>query len=122
MVDGMDGGIICVPTWKYASKSESKWSHISISIDSWEYTGNESSVWKEERMRCSQSSRRLWVLMPRTKEDMLKHMRSSKVSGMTQIRLDLAMQAFWNHWVAHHQWERYAQSVKDLAHRSQNLR
>ena len=92
MVDGMDGGIICLSTYKYASKSESKGSHISISIDSWEYTGNESSVWKEERMRYSQSSRRLWVLMPRTKEDMLKHMRSSKVSGMTQRRLDVAKQ------------------------------
>ena len=44
MVDGMDGGIICVSTFKYDSKSESKGSHISISIDSWEYTGNESSV------------------------------------------------------------------------------
>ena len=81
MVDGMDGGMICVSTWKYYSKSESKGSHISISIDSWEYTGNESSVWKEEIRRCSKYSRRLWVLMPRTKEDMLKHMRSSKVSG-----------------------------------------
>ena len=30
--------------------------------------------------------------MPRTKEDMLKHMRSSKVSGMTQRRLDVAKQ------------------------------
>ena len=44
MVDGMDGGIICVSTCKYDSKSESKGSHISISIDSWEYTGNESSI------------------------------------------------------------------------------
>ena len=43
MVDGMDGGIICVLTYKYASKSKSKGSHISISIDSWEYTSNESS-------------------------------------------------------------------------------
>ena len=31
--------------------------------------------------------------MPITKEDILKHMRSSKVSGMTQIRLDVAKQA-----------------------------
>ena len=83
MVYGMDGGIICVSTCKYAYKSESKGSHISISIDSWEYTGNESFVWKEERMRCSQSSRRLWVLMPRTMEEILKHMISSKVSVMT---------------------------------------
>ena len=30
--------------------------------------------------------------MPRTKEEMLKHLRSSKVSGMTHIRLDLAKQ------------------------------
>ena len=44
MVDGMDGGMICVSTYKYASKTESKGSHIIISIDSWEYTGNESSV------------------------------------------------------------------------------
>ena len=44
MVDGMDGGMICVSTYKYSSKSESKGSHISISVDSWEYTGNESSV------------------------------------------------------------------------------
>ena len=44
MVDGMDGGMICVSTYKYASKPESKGSHISISIDSWEYTGNESFV------------------------------------------------------------------------------
>ena len=33
--------------------------------------------------------------MPRTKEEMLKHMRSSKVSGMPQIRLDLAKQTSW---------------------------
>ena len=45
MVDDMDGGMICVSTWKYDSKSESKGSHISILVDSWEYTGNESSVW-----------------------------------------------------------------------------
>ena len=95
MVGGMDGGIICVSTWKYASKSEYKGSHISISIDSWEYIGNESSVWKEEIMRCSKSSRRIWVLIPRTKEDMLKHMRSSKVSGMTQRRLDVAKKTSW---------------------------
>ena len=31
--------------------------------------------------------------MPRTREDMLKHMISSKVSGMTHIRLDLAKQS-----------------------------
>ena len=92
MVYGMDGGMICVSNWKYSSKSESKGSHISISIDSWKYTSNESSVWKEERMRCSQYSRSLWVLMSRTKEDMLKHMISSKVSGMAQIRLYLAKQ------------------------------
>ena len=92
MIDGMDGGMICVSTYKYASKSESKGSHISISVDSWEYTGNESSIWKEERMRCSQYSRKFWVLMPRKKEDMLNHMGSSKVSGMTQIRLGVAKQ------------------------------
>ena len=51
MVDGMDGGIICVSTYKYASRLESKGSHIIISIDSWEYTGNGSSVWKEEIRR-----------------------------------------------------------------------
>ena len=34
-------------------------------------------------------------MMPRTNEDMLKHMRSSKVSGMTQIRLDLAKKTSW---------------------------
>ena len=44
MVDAMEGGMICVSTYKYDSKSESKGSHISISIDSWEYTGNESFV------------------------------------------------------------------------------
>ena len=44
MVDGMDGGIICVSTCKYDSKSYSKGSHISISIDSWKYTSNESFV------------------------------------------------------------------------------
>ena len=33
--------------------------------------------------------------MPRTKEDMPNHMRLSKVSGMTQIRLDLAKQTSW---------------------------
>ena len=33
--------------------------------------------------------------MPREREDMLKHMRSSKVSGMTQTRLDLAKQTSW---------------------------
>ena len=74
------------------TKSESKGSHISISIDSWEYIGNESFVWKEEIKRCSKSSKRLWVLMKRTKEEILKHMISSKVSGMAQIRLDLAKQ------------------------------
>ena len=95
MVYGMDGGMICVSTYKYVAKSESKGSHISISIDSWEYTGNGSFVWKEERMRCSQSSRRLWVLMPITKEDMLKQIISSKVSGMTQRRLYLAKQTSW---------------------------
>ena len=52
MVDGMDGGMICVSTCKYASKLKSKGSHIIISVDSWEYTGNESSIWKEERKRC----------------------------------------------------------------------
>ena len=92
MVDGMDGGMICASTCKYSSKSESKGSHISILVDSWEYTGNESSLWKAEIMRCSQSSRRFWVLMPRTKAEMLKHMRSSKVSGMKRIMLDLAKQ------------------------------
>ena len=34
MVDGMDGGIICVSTCKYDSKPESKGSHIVISADS----------------------------------------------------------------------------------------
>ena len=67
MVDGMDGGMVCVSTCKYASKSESKGSYISISIDSWEYTGNESFVWKEERMRCSQSSRRIWLFDAKNK-------------------------------------------------------
>ena len=33
--------------------------------------------------------------MPRTKQDMVNHMRSIKVSGMTQIRLELAKQASW---------------------------
>ena len=33
--------------------------------------------------------------MLRKKEDMLKYMRSSKVSGMTQIRLDLAKKTSW---------------------------
>ena len=33
--------------------------------------------------------------MPRTKDDMLKHMRSIKVNCMPQIRLDLAKQTFW---------------------------
>ena len=46
-------------------------------------------------MRCSQYSRRLRVLMPRKKEEMLKHNRSSKVSGMTQIRIDLAKKTSW---------------------------
>ena len=92
MVDGMDGGMICVSIWKYASKSESKGSHIIISVDSWEYTGNESSIWKEDIMGCSQSSR---VLMPRTKEEMLNHMRSSKVSGMTQISLYVSKKTSW---------------------------
>ena len=42
-----------------ASK-ESKIAHICISLDSWEYIGNESSVVeKEEGRRCSKSSRRL---------------------------------------------------------------
>ena len=44
MVYGMDGGMICVSTYKYASKSEPKGSHISILVDPWEYTGNESSI------------------------------------------------------------------------------
>ena len=42
----MYGGMICVSTWKYSYKSESKGSHISIFVDSWEYTGNESSISK----------------------------------------------------------------------------
>ena len=33
--------------------------------------------------------------MPITKEDMLKHMRSSKVRGMTQRRIDVAKQTSW---------------------------
>ena len=33
--------------------------------------------------------------MQRTKEEMMKKMRSSKVRGMTQIRLDVANQTSW---------------------------
>ena len=33
--------------------------------------------------------------MPRSKKDMLNLMRSSKLSGMTQIRLDVAKQTSW---------------------------
>ena len=63
LVDGMNGGMNCVmeciSACKHASK-ESNRSHISISVESWEYTGNESSVVeKEEGRRCSQFSRML---------------------------------------------------------------
>ena len=81
--------------WVDLASKESKRTHIRISVDSWEYTNNDSSmveVLKEEGRRCSKYSKRLRGLMPRTKEDMEKHMRSSMVSGKTLKGLDLAKQ------------------------------
>ena len=58
-----------------------------------------------------------------TKEEMLKHMRLSKVSGMTQARLDLAKKTSWKSLgCAPSMREVAAKGVKNLAHRSQNLR
>ena len=72
--------------WVDLYSKESKITHISISVESWEYTSNESSVVEKEEGRiCSKSSRRFRVLMTRTNEEMHKNMRSSMMIGMTQI-------------------------------------